>query len=209
MKAFLSFSFLLGVAFAGNTYPIAEPDLLEEVLQRRAIVERKLRESMKNVRIKAPDGWERKLPLASKSRTYRIEPKAVLDKDIPRVDQQGRVIGILYPKGYTFNPLPYLPADPPVLIVFDATDQRQVRYVKETLLKQYPYRMLIIGRGDYSKTLEVFGESVYFLHPKLRETFNLTEGVSVVRWDRKRGIAIVEVHGCDKVGYCNSVSGKR
>lgn len=209
MKVFLSFSLLLGLAFAENTYTIVEPDLIEEIQKRQALVERKLKEGMKDVKVKAPEGWERGLPLASKSRVYHIEPKATLDQDIPKVDQQGKRIGVLYPKGYTYNPLLYLPADPPVLIVFDATDQRQSRYVKDFLVKQYPYRMLIISRGDYVKTLERFEESIYFLHPRIRETFKLTEGVSVVKWDRAKGIAIVEVYGCDKVVYCGNTNNKR
>lgn len=201
---FLAIS-LVSFSLAQNLYPIAEPDLLSEIESRKALVEEKLkRELSKDIRPKAPEGWEVPLELAQRSETYQVSMQARLDVDIPRVDNQGRIVGTLYPKGYTYNPLQYLPADPPVLIVFDYTDRRQRRYVKEKLFKLYPYRMLLISRGDYVQALEFFRERVYYLHPEIRKKFSIRRGISVVKWDRKRGMAIVEVIGCDKVGCRNS-----
>lgn len=209
MRTFLIGSFFISLCFSQGLYQIAEPDLLAEIEQRMSRVQARLQKevertqkNMENFQI-----GDRVLPLAQRSRTYEVSTEYTLEFDIPRVDDRGRVIGTLYPKGYRYNPLFYMPVDPPVLIVFDGQDNRQVRYVKK-ILPQYPYRFLIATRGEYFKLLETFGERVFFFHPKIREKFRITQAVSVVKWDRKKGKAIVEVHGCDRVDCRGVVSNK-
>lgn len=186
---------LLSLAFSQNLYPISEPDLLEEIEKR---TERVLR-SLEKGNYRFGNLWEVSLPLAKKSFSYEVDFLYTLEEDVPRVDERGRVVGILYPKGYRFNPLHYASFLPPTLIVFDGEDRRQVRHVK-TLLSRYPDRMLIASRGDYGKLLELFGEKVYFLHPRLRTKLRLNHGISLVRWDKVKGVAHVEVIGCDRIG---------
>lgn len=209
MLRLLAGSLVFCFVFAQNLYPIAEPDLLGEIQSKKEVLLKRLEKEVERTgkRVQEPEFWATSLPLSDRSRVYYVDMLYTLEFDIPRVDERGRVIGVLYPRGYRFNPLYYVPADPPTLIIFDGKDQRQLRYVKERLLPANPYRLLIVGRGDYFKLIQYFGERVYFLHPRIKERLNITQGISVVKWNRKEGKARVEVHGCDKVD-CGTFSSR-
>jgi len=207
MRTLLFISLLILFVFAKNTYPIAEPDLLEEIERNKAIAERKLRAELKKYneeyfQTSIHKDWRVRLPLAKKSRTERIDWVYELETDIPRVDESGRIVGILYPKGYRFRPLQYFLVEPPTLIVFDGYDKRQIKIVK-ALLKRERYRMLIASDGRIFDLMEQFQERVFLLHPKLKSLAQIKEGVSVIKWDRKSGHIVKEVYGEDALKKLN------
>jgi conjugal transfer pilus assembly protein TraU len=85
----------------GNTYPIVESDMFEDVEKAVASTD------WKGVLKKNEDDWSAfggvKLPLATAHRNRRVIPWYTTDIEIkdPRNGE------ILYPKGFTFNPLQY------------------------------------------------------------------------------------------------------
>ena len=203
MRNLLFISLLCAVAFAqgGRTYPIAEPDVWEEILARQERAVQKFKELSKKydenyIQNNIMKDWRVRLPLAEKSKTERIDWVYTLEFDIPRVDDKGNVVGVLYPKGYRFRPIQYWPTTPPPLIVFDGKDKRQIQIVKK-LLTKYPNSMLIASDGAVFDLMKGFNARVYLLHPKLREVARITEGVSVIKFDLRTGHIIKEVYGRD------------
>jgi len=203
MRGLLFISLLCAIAFAqgGRTYPIAEPDVWEEIMARQERAVQKFKELSKKydenyIQNNIMKDWRMRLPLAEKSKTERIDWVYTLEFDIPRVDDRGNVVGVLYPKGYRFRPVQYWAYTPPPLIVFDGKDKRQVQIVKR-LLTKYPSSMLIASDGAVFDLMKNFNARVYLLHPKLREVARITEGVSVVKFDRATGHIIKEVYGRD------------
>lgn len=86
----------------GQSYPIAEPDVLSEIQARAAQVD------WADALDKDPGTWGAlgdavTLPLATEATRYRLDLSYTLPFDVP--DDQGET---LYPAGYTFNPLGYL-----------------------------------------------------------------------------------------------------
>jgi conjugal transfer pilus assembly protein TraW len=203
MRSLLFISLLFAIAFAqgGRTYPIAEPDVWEEIMARQQRAVQKFKELSKkydenHIQNNIMKDWRVRLPLAEKSKTERIDWVYTLEFDIPRVDDKGNVVGVLYPKGYRFRPIQYWPTAPPPLIVFDGKDKRQIQIVK-SLLSKYPNSMLITSDGAVFDLMKKFNARVYLLHPKLREVAHITHGVSVVKFDRSTGHIIKEVYGRD------------
>jgi conjugal transfer pilus assembly protein TraW len=203
MRSLWLISLLFAVAFAqgGRTYPIAEPDVWDEIMARQHQAVQKFKELSKKydenyIQNHIMGDWRVRLPLAERSKTERIDWVYTLEFDIPRVDDKGNVVGVLYPKGYRFRPVQYWPITPPPLIVFDGKDKRQVQIVKR-LLSKYPNSMLIASDGAVFDLMKGFNARVFLLHPKLREIARITQGVSVISFDRSSGQIIKEVYGKD------------
>ena len=107
----------------GAVYPIVEPDALEEIRAKAARVDWKKvfnKEKMtRGIREYQPRDLV-KLPAARHARTFLADMSHTLDMDIP--DGKG---GILYPRGYTFNPLDYVNLTR-TLVIINGNDQKQV-----------------------------------------------------------------------------------
>ncbi len=99
----------------GRTYPLAEEDALAEIERRAAAIDWAAAAGKIDIRARAREGAV-VLPAAEEAREYQIDLTYVLEFDIP--DGKG---GILYPKGYRFNPLEYV---------------------------SLPYRIAVIGKGE-------------------------------------------------------------
>lgn len=184
---------VLSLVVGAKTYKIAEPDLLKEMEDRAKSVDiegirKKLEERVKNF---VPD-WLTYLEPAEKGYKYEVDMMYELEFDIPRVNENGEVIGVLYPKGYKFNPLKYLKVPPPVLIVFNPERELEVKYAKK-IKNKYGRRQLLIVKGDVKEAIKKFKEPVYYLHRLLVNRINLKNTLSIVTWDMERGIAKVEV----------------
>ena len=170
------------VSSMSATYPISEPDLLVEIRERAkhfdySAIRKKFEELYEHYKPKEIV----QLPPAKGSYSYLVDMTYELPFDIPRVDRNGRIVGILYPKGFKFNPLKYIPVDPPVLIVFNGSRKEEVGWV-EKHFKDFPaYHKLIITDGNWQKLTKKFKEQVYFLTPRIKERLNLKETISVVR----------------------------
>ncbi len=169
----------------GNLYPIKEPDAFEELKQKAeqlniSDIRSKLLKSAKN--FVPPDLVY--VPKAKKNRVYYINPEYTLEFDIPKVDSNGNIVGILYPKGYKFNPLDYIKEGLPPLVVFNGYDKAEVRWVKKYLTKT-PNAMLLTVTPSWRSLSEELKMPVFYLKKIIAERFQVKNTLSVITVENK------------------------
>lgn len=89
-------------AVLGHLYAIAEPDVISETEARAAQIDWEAKARKIDVRAKIREGSVRISP-AKAPKTYSLDLTYTLPFDIP--DGKG---GVLYPKGYRFNPVAFV-----------------------------------------------------------------------------------------------------
>jgi len=143
----------------GAVYPIAEPDALYELKAKAAKVDwRKLfnRDRMTGkIRGYRPKDLL-KLPVARHDRAFLVDMTYTLDRDIP--DGKG---GILYQKGYTFNPLDYIGFNR-ALVIIDGSDRKQVEWFQRSPWRKDMNAMLLLSGGSWSKIGERLKRPVFY-----------------------------------------------
>lgn len=147
---------------AGAVYPVAERDALEEILERARQVDWKrhfnAREGERKIRAWKPEGLP-SLPRAERDRVLYRDLSWVLDFDVP--DGRG---GVLYPRGYRFNPLAHVTL-PTVLVVIDGGDAAQTAWFLRSPWAKDARVMLILtdaGPGGWPEAMKRLGRPVHF-----------------------------------------------
>ena len=84
------------------------------------------------------------LPKAKEDRTFTVDLTYTLEFDIP--DGNG---GILFPKGYSFNPLNYAGL-PNILVFIDGGDTHQVAWFRNSGYAKNPRVMLLLTGGSHA-----------------------------------------------------------
>lgn len=147
---------------SGRTYEIVEQDLLEEIENRAAAVDwakalevDKMEEKIKNFQ---PEGMQR-LPRAIIQREYEVDPTYVLEFDIPHPYYPGE---ILYPKGFTFNPLDYQPFTS-IIVILNAADPDQVAWFDESPYLNDMRTRVLLSDGNYYAMMERWERPIYYL----------------------------------------------
>lgn len=162
----------------GRTYTIAEPDALKEIQMAAAKVDwdkaLDRKQSLERVKRYRPADTKH-LPRARQNRTFLVDMTYTLDRDIP--DGKG---GILYPKGFTFNPLDYLSLTS-TLVILDGSDPRQVKWFASSPHANDQRTKLIITEGDYHELIKTLGRPVFYLPHELADRLKLTAVPSVVK----------------------------
>jgi conjugal transfer pilus assembly protein TraW len=110
-----------------------------------------------------------------------------LDVDLP--DGKG---GILYPKGYTFNPLEYV-SYPNILVFLDGDDPEQVAWFERSVLADEPRVRVILSGGSYAELGRKLGRPVFYLTRPLRERLQL-EAVPAVVSQQNAHLQSREIH---------------
>ena len=174
------------VGRAGAIYPIAEKDALSELMQRVSQVDWNKQFSVirKSVRAFQPPDLAR-LPRARHDRTFMVNPTYTLPFDIP--DGKG---GILYPKGYTFNPLDYVSL-PDILVFIDGADRRQLEWFQKSPYAKAPNVMLLLTGGNYPKVEKTLQRPVFYAPEKITKRFKI-EAVPSVLYQRGKLLEIKE-----------------
>ncbi len=111
----------------GATYPVIEADVVAE-LTKKAILHQKTHRPdplLEQLKTYQPANLQ-KLPHAEQDRNFLVTMDYNLEYDF--VDGEGN---ILYPKGFTFNPLDYISFSAG-LVVIDGTDPKQVSWFQKT-----------------------------------------------------------------------------
>lgn len=175
----------------GKTYPIAEPDLLEEahkkaenLMKDKAYIAA-LRKKLKNEALNYRPQDMKKLPPSVKSFSYKYDVVYTLPFDIPRVDRQGKVIGILYPRGFIFHVMRYIPYFR-TLVVFDIKNTIEKKWVIKHYGDNFTVILLSVG-GEAKDLLDMAKQikrPVYFDVDKLNERLNVKYTVSIVTKDK-------------------------
>jgi conjugal transfer pilus assembly protein TraW len=160
----------------GAVYPIAEPDSLAELKARVARVDWKKhldRDRLAaRVRDFRPRGLKR-LPPATRDRSFLSDLTYTLERDIP--DGRG---GILYPRGYRFNPLDYVRLRRTVIVI-DGSDRRQVAWFRKSPWKRDINALLLLTGGNYAPLGDSLGRPVFYADQLIVERFGLRAVPSV------------------------------
>jgi conjugal transfer pilus assembly protein TraW len=177
----------------GPVRPVTEPDLIGELQRRLAALDLdKLRERALE-RFWHRVGFE-ELPVAAEPRTREIDPTITAPRDLHSADGT-----LLVRAGETLNPLDRLPFTLR-LVVFDATDDRQVvtarRLGRETGDRRVLYLATRLERSEGWEGLAAVEDSldapVYLLTPDVRERFGLERSPAFIE-ARGRVFVVAEV----------------
>ena len=193
----------LSTMLLSTTYEIKEQDLILEIENKAPELEKKIEEQKKVIIEKIDNLTGEVLLKAQENRIKYIDPTYILDKDIPKYDKSGRKIGVLYAKGYTFNPIEFMSVVPPDFIIFNACDPSETKYVNN-LIKDYEEKLkdyMLVNSGCKNKDLRKteFNLKVYFLTKEMRDKFEVEHTVSIIYIDKeKKRIAVKEVSADEK-----------
>ncbi|MRR34457.1 hypothetical protein EG829_07110 [bacterium] len=162
----------------GATYSISEPDSLTELREKAGKVDwkrhldpEKLTRKVRNFR---PSDLKQ-LPAAVRDRVFLTDLSYTLDVDIP--DGKG---GILYPKGYTFNPLNYVRFRR-TIVVIDGNNRRQVEWFRKSNWFKDVNAMLLLTDGGYFALGERLRRPVFYANSLIVGRLGLKAVPSVVR----------------------------
>jgi len=180
---------LLPVFVLGAVYEISEPDLLEEIESQKQEAFVKIRAYI-NRQKKIIENFEgEKLTPAKKYSVYEIDPTYCLEENIYTLENNKWKV--LYPKGFCFNPVLYLPKPPPI-VVFNACKKEELLTLKKILknLKNY----ILVSSGCPLREIKKlkFEKPVYLLTKELLESFRLKHTLSVISVDKQKGVIRVE-----------------
>ena len=164
----------------GAVYDIAEKDALKEIEEKakevdvnRIINRGELARKVKNYT--PGDLKDVNLPPARKDRTFLVDMTYTLDRDI--ADEKGNVI---YPKGYTFNPLDYV-TYPRVIVILDGKSQTQVAWFKRSEYSKDLKTKVLITDGSYEELTNTLKRPVFYDSRAIVEIFQLKATPSVLK----------------------------
>ena len=187
--------FFAGIADAkhlgtiGRVYPVAERDALSEIREAASRVDSSKSMSQEMIRTKVHDfrpNTLHPLPSAKADKVLQVDMTYTLASDIP--DGNG---GVLYPKGFAFNPLDYVGLTS-TLVVIDAEDKRQVEWFKASPYGSDYHTRLLLSGGDYYDLAEQLKRPVFYLMDDVAERLHLAAVPSVVRQNGKK-LEVTEV----------------
>lgn len=189
----VSFSKTVGVS--GRVYPIVEKDAIEEIRERASRVDwgkyldqKEWKEKIKGYR---PPNLTVLHP-ANEDRSFLVDMTYTLEFDI----QDGKG-GILYPKGYTFNPLEYLPFSKTIVVINGMDDDEVSWFVNSEYSKRIDV-MLLLTDGPWYDLSEEIGRNVFYLTRPVAERFNLVHTPSVVTKKDNQYMEVREFYAEDK-----------
>jgi conjugal transfer pilus assembly protein TraW len=164
----------------GAVYDIAEKDALKEIEERakeadmNRIVNRG--ELVKKLRNYAPKDLKKMtLPTAQKEKMFLVDMTYTLDRDI--ADEKGNVV---YPTGYTFNPLSYV-AYPGILVILNGNSPTQVAWFKRSEYSKDLKAKLLITDGSYAELSKALKRPVFYANQAVIEVFQVKAVPSVVQ----------------------------
>lgn len=176
MFSFASYGLDLGVF--GNTYKIKEEDFLNAIERKSSQFDsQKMMEDFKNKVITDTGKVNYSFPVAVDNASYLIDLTYTLEQDIPMLDSSGNITGILYPKGFTFNPLDYINF-PDILIFINGNRKVEVDFVKNKYADD-PRAIIILTTGNVFEVAEKIKRKVYMYSDRVASRFHISKTPSV------------------------------
>lgn len=173
----------------GNTYEIAEPDLIEVMKSKVAGIdwEQKKQNALNNF-------WKKQefisLPVASKYNKRELDPSVLVTKDIVTANNE-----IIAKKGDVINPLDLRPFTQTVFI-FDPTDKRQTNVIltiKDNI--KTPRATFLVTSMDrekgwtfYNEITDLLDAPVFYLTQDIKDRFLIEAIPSVITADGRKFI---------------------
>ena len=170
----------------GTTYRITERDALAEIEERARQVDwNKVLDKRKVENYQGPPD-KASLPRAKRNRSFLVDMAYSTEIDVP--DSKG---GVLYPKGYTFNPLDYV-TYPKTLVVIDGTDPEQVRWFAAS---EYDKRLdvtLLLTEGNFGTVSKRISRPLFYADRKMIQRLKLKAVPSFIK-QKGRLMEVTEV----------------
>ena len=158
----------------GTTYPVIEPDVVMQLKERAIYKSSKEQRRLLGQLEKYQPGDMHPLPRAAVDRSFPVDMTYTLEHDLR--DGKGKII---YPKGFTFNPLDYVPFSGG-LVIINGDDPEQVEWFRESpYARNHRARLLITGgyAAELSRKLQ---RAVYYLTDVMAKRLHLTAVPAVV-----------------------------
>lgn len=162
----------------GMTYPIVEPDLVEEI--KASIDYERLAKVMEENRqnYKAKDIYA--LPAAGRDRTFFVDMTYTLDRDIPGENGE-----IMYQRGLTWNPLDYVSL-PGGLVVINSEDRKQVEWFVKSPYNKNRQQKLLISAGLAAPLIKQLNRPVFYLTKPIADRLQLAAVPCVITQNGKK-----------------------
>ena len=155
----------------GPTSAVVETDLGEELRQRAVSVDV---EQLRSAQAHYQPANLQALPRATKDTTTMVDLTHTLEQDL--VDAQGT---ILYPAGFTFNPLRYVSLTG-ALVVIDGSDPEQVAWFKGSPYGANHRALLLLSGGLAAALRDELRRPVAYLTEDIAQRLQLRAVPSVV-----------------------------
>ena len=167
----------------GPTSAVIENDLVDELRQRAVSIDV---EQLRSAQAHYQPANLHALPRATKDTTTRVDLTHTLEQDL--VDSQGT---ILYPAGFTFNPLRYVSLTG-ALVVIDGSDPEQVGWFKDSPYGANRRALLLLSGGLAARLRDELRRPVAYLTDDLARRLQL-RAVPAVVVERDNQLEIREV----------------
>lgn len=161
----------------GKTYEIAEKDALTEIEEKAVQLDwsKMTERARRNITNYVPPNLPGEFPDADKERVIEVDMTYTLDFDI--TDGKGN---ILYPKGYSFNPLDYVKF-PITLIFLDGSKKTHIEWFETSSYLKDPSVKVLITRGSYYELMKRLKRPVFYATKLMTDRFQIKKLPSVVR----------------------------
>jgi conjugal transfer pilus assembly protein TraW len=172
-----SASYAKNLGTIGTTYPVVEPDLVEEV--KAKVDKEKLAKFMAEQRqnYKPKDIFA--LPTAKRDRTFFVDMTYTLDHDIPGENGE-----IMYTRGLTWNPLDYV--SPPELVVINGEDAKQVEWFEKSPYYKNLKIKLLTSAGFAAPLTKQLQRPLFYLTKTIAARLQLTAAPCVITQNGKK-----------------------
>ena len=167
----------------GPTSAVIETDLAEELRQRAVRVDV---ERLRSAQVRYQPANLQALPRAEKDTTTMVDLTHTLEQDVQ--DANGQV---LYPAGFTFNPLRYVSLSG-ALVVIDGSDPEQVAWFKGSSYGANHRALLLLSGGLAATLRDELGRPVAYLTEDIAQRLQVRAVPSVVV-ERDNQLVIREV----------------
>lgn len=171
----------LGVV--GSTYEVAEPDMIEEMKRRTALIDWEAQTKGAVGRFWTDSWGNLNMPLAEKNTAFLVDPTFVLSKDIVA---QGTTLARA---GSMYNPQKIMPMRQ-TMFVFDGTDKKQLSAIKKYIkTKKITIENVVLivseidriaGFDALEELQKYFGTRVFVIDKSIKDRFKLRAVPSVI-----------------------------
>jgi len=166
------------LGIAGNTYPIVEPDALQEIQEKAKMININKYMNKAKLEKRTKEFKPIDLPVlkpASVDRSFTVDLTYTLNFDI--TDGKGNII---YPKGYTFNPLDYIRYNK-TIVVINGNNKKQLEWFENSVYAKDINILLLITNGSYYQVGERLKRQVFYANKLIAEKFKLKAVPSVIQ----------------------------
>jgi len=166
----------------GDTFEFAENNMIDEITQsienNRPQIEKNLTQMKKSGKEKIKDFKPKDMLTmtpAPKNDIFYPDMRYTNPENI--YDNDGRII---YPKGFTFNPLNFQTMSTQ-LIIIDGNNEDELEWVQSNKYTNNVKYQILLSDGNYQEISKKLNQHVFYCVPQISEKFELKHTPSIVR----------------------------